>query len=153
MSGLARRGALLILATFVTGVALHAAGWIGPRGTDVLAADPSAASVGGSPRTVTVVGDGDVPVTPATASVQLGVAVHRPNVRAAYDRAGAAMAALIAAVKGQGVAPADIQTTALQVSSDSTSGSAGGYQVLSSVTVILRQLDRAETVIAAAASW
>lgn len=67
-------------------------------------------------NTITVVGVGIGTATPNQAVVNLGVSSTRPAVRDAVTVAGSEMTKLLAAVHGQGVKDADIQTTGVYVS-------------------------------------
>src|SRR5260370_1398213 len=83
------------------------------------------------------------PAAPAarnTVSLPLGVAVHRPTVRAALDRAGVELGSVESALKDQGVATADVQTDSLNVSADYTNGSVTGYAASSMVRVTIHHV-------------
>ncbi len=142
------RSTLVALAVAVTGVAGGVRIWTWPHPAGVAAASTTLGT--DRSRTVSVVGEGDAAITPTNASAQLGVAVHRPTVREAFDRAATEMSALVSAVRGQGVAAADIQTIALQVTSDNSNGRVTGYVVTSSANVMIRRLESAPAVISAA---
>lgn len=62
-------------------------------------------------RTITVTGRGSVRVTPDCARLTFGVQVTGANAQDALRRSNEAMHAIIAAVRGQGVADADLHTT------------------------------------------
>jgi uncharacterized protein YggE len=148
-SRIAATGTLVVATIAVTGLAVRAGLWTWPRGGVASAAGPSAVAVDRA-HAVTVVGEGDVPVAPTSAGVVVGVAVRRPTAQAAFDRAGAEMAAVTSALKQQGVAAADIQTSALQVSAETTNGSVADYLVGSSVNVTIRRVESAQAVVKAA---
>lgn len=141
--------ALVALGVVVTALVVRAGVWTWPRGDEALAA--GGASATGRAQTVSVVAEGDAPAAPNTTTLELGVGVHRSAVRAALDRAGAELASLLTAIKGEGVAPADIQTDSLQVSTDYTNGSVSGYAATSLVRVTVHHVQNAQGVIAAAA--
>ena len=107
---------------------------------------------GTAARTLSVTGEGTVTVRPDTADISLGVQVTAPTADVALQQANAAADALITAVKGKGVDDADIRTTSLYVypmySSDSTVTS---YTASNMLTVTVREIDSAGTVIDAAA--
>ena len=60
------------------------------------------------------------------------------------------MAAVISALRQQGVAATDIQTSALQVSAENTNGTVVDYLVSSSVNVTIRRVESAQVVVSAA---
>jgi uncharacterized protein YggE len=107
--------------------------------------------VGGGAQTVTVVAEGDAPAAPNTVTVELGVAAHRPTVRAALDRAGDEMASVVSALKAQGVGAPDIQTESLQVNTDFNNGAVSGYAATSLVRVTIHHVLNTQAVISAAA--
>jgi uncharacterized protein YggE len=87
---------------------------VGPiiSGHPTLGADPT-----GSPEhTVTVSGSGLVSVAPDVADVVLGVSITKPMVAEAQSAAATSMAAVIAAIKKDGVDPKDIVTVNLSLS-------------------------------------
>jgi uncharacterized protein YggE len=61
-------------------------------------------------RTITVTGTGVVTVAPDCARISFGVQVQGVNAQDALRRANEVMHAIVAAVKAQGVDPADLQT-------------------------------------------
>lgn len=141
--------ALVALGVLVTTLAVRAGVWTWPRGGDALAASGPAATA--RAQTVSVVAEGDAPAAPNTVSVQLGVTVHRPSVRTALDRAGTELAAIVTALRGEGVGAADIQTDILQVSTDYTNGTVSGYAATSLVRTTIHHVQNAQSVISAAA--
>jgi uncharacterized protein YggE len=148
-SRLALGGALVALGVVVTALAVRAGVWTWPRGGDAQAA--SATTATSRAQTVSVVAEGDAPAAPNTVSLQLGVAVHRPTVRAALDRAGVELSSVLSALKDQGVAAADIQTDSLSVSTDYNNGAVSGYAASSLVRVTIHHVQNAQGVISAAA--
>ena len=103
-------------------------------------------------HTLTVTGNGKVTVVPDVARVYLGVTLTRPTVKEARN-AAAAMTDVIAAIKGLGVADADIQTTGLSLSARYAEGSSTkivGYIISEQVQVTVRDLDKAGDVVDAA---
>ena len=104
-------------------------------------------------HTLTVTGNGKVTVVPDVARVYLGVTLTRPTVKEARNAAAAAMTDVIAAIKGLGVADADIQTTGLSLSARYAEGSSTkivGYIISEQVQVTVRDLDKAGDVVDAA---
>ncbi len=101
-------------------------------------------------HTLTVSGNGKVTVVPDVARVYLGVTLSKPTVKEARDAAARAMTDVIAAIKGLGVADADIQTTGLSLSARYANGSSTkivGYSISEQVQVTVRDLDKAGDVV------
>ena len=101
-------------------------------------------------HTLTVSASGKVTVVPDVARVYLGVTLTKPTVREARNAAGKAMTDVIAAIKGLGIADADIQTTGLSLSARYASGSSTrivGYVISEQVQVTVRDLDKAGDVV------
>lgn len=97
-------------------------------------------------HTISVSGTGRVILAPDVADLRLGVLVNRTTVKVARADAAKAMTAVVEALKKLGIAPADIQTSAitLQPQYDYTNNSAPrlvGYQFSNSVAVTVRKLD------------
>jgi hypothetical protein len=104
-------------------------------------------------HTVTVTGNGKVTVVPDVARVYLGVTLTKPTVKEARDAAARAMTDVIAAIKGLGIADADIQTTGLSLSAryaENSSTRIVGYIISEQVQVTVRNLDKAGDVVDAA---
>jgi hypothetical protein len=114
------------------------------------------APTGGSDTTIhtlTVSGNGKVTVVPDVARVYLGVTLTKPTVKEARDAAATAMTDILAAIKGLGIADADIQTTGLSLSARYADGSSTkivGYVISEQVQVTVRNLDKAGDVVDAA---
>ena len=105
-------------------------------------------------HTITVTGSGKVTVVPDVARVTLGFTSTQPSVKAARSDAATAMTAVIAAVKGLGVADADIRTVALNLYPQYANNSPGkivGYSISEQVQVTIRDLDKVGDVVDAAA--
>jgi len=101
-------------------------------------------------HTLTVSGTGKVTVVPDVARVYLGVTLTKPTVKEARDAAARAMTDVIAAIKGLGIADADIQTTGLSLSARYANGSSTkivGYSISEQVQVTVRDLDKAGDVV------
>jgi uncharacterized protein YggE len=104
-------------------------------------------------HTITVSASGKVTVVPDVARVNLGVTTTKSTVKAARDSAAQSMTAIIAAIKGLGVADADIQTTNLSLYPQYGTGSSPkvvGYQISEQIQVTVRDLDKAGDVVDAA---
>src|SRR2546427_5964115 len=106
-------GALIaIAASAVTAVAVRA-GAGGSTPTSV-----GAGAVAGPRDTITVVGEGTQNATPDNALISLGVSTRQNTAVEAMNAANVEMTALLKAIKGQGVADVDIQTTGINVYQD-----------------------------------
>ncbi|MGV8854514.1 MAG: SIMPL domain-containing protein [Devosia sp.] len=102
--------------------------------------------------TIAVEGRGEVAAAPDMATVTSGVTTQGDSARAALDANTAAMAELIAALKGAGIEPRDIQTSGFSVNpnyvySDARDANGyslppklNGYQVSNTVTVKVRHI-------------
>ena len=99
-------------------------------------------------HTVTVSGAGQVSVAPDVADVVLGVSITKPTVAEAQSAAATSMAAVVAAIKKDGVDDKDIVTVNLSLSpvyDYSSNGSAPrlvGQQFTNTVKVTVRDLGR-----------
>jgi uncharacterized protein YggE len=104
-----------------------------------------------------VSGTGEVTVTPDVAILTLGVEAQETTVKAAQSEATSAMSAVMAALKSNGVADKDIQTQWYNISQvtrwdDKTSEQiTTGYSVTNMVTVKIRDISKAGTIIDAVA--
>ena len=107
--------------------------------------DPAAAGI-------TVNGNGSVPVVPDRATFSFGVTSRAATAAAATSANATAMRAVVAALRGAGIAAADLQTT--QISLDVTTSQDGrkvtGYAASSSVSALVRALGRSGAVVDAA---
>jgi uncharacterized protein YggE len=110
-----------------------------------LATDPSSTA---PEHTISVSGTGSVVLSPDTADVRLGVTATAKTVKSARSTAAAAMTAVIASLRQNGIAEADIQTTtlSLQPTYDYSSGVnppvLTGYSLTNAVAVTVRDLDK-----------
>src|SRR5437870_2445284 len=146
----ATRGILIVIgaviaiaASAVTAVAVRA-GAGGATPTSV------GAGAGAGPRdTVTVVGEGTQNATPDNALISLGVSARRGTAGDAMNAANAEMAALLKAVKAQGVQDVDIQTTGLSIYQDQQYGSIG-YRAGNTANVKIHHIANVGSVIASA---
>jgi uncharacterized protein YggE len=108
------------------------------------------------PRTITVSGTGRATVRPDHADLRLGVTTEGPDVRSASAANTAAMRAVIAAIKGQAVADADIQTASLALnpvydySREGRPPRLTGYSFSNVVIVTIRELGRIGDIVDAA---
>ena len=103
-------------------------------------------------RSIVVTGSGSVSTVPDRAQVSFGVSSTAKTASGALRANSAEMAKVIAAVKAQGVAAADIRTEAVSLSprTSSTGEEIIGYTAFDSVGVTLRALDKVGGVIDAA---
>ena len=99
---------------------------------------------GGVVRQITVVGTGEVRVTPDQATIQLGVQTDAATPGEALAENSQKMAALIDQLKKLGIAEADIQTSNFSVSPryNDDGQTVNGYQVHNSVSVIIRDVSK-----------
>lgn len=153
----ARRAALTGLVTAAVLAAYLLGTGHGDGGTAGAATAASASSTGPStPSGVTVSGTGMVAGTPDTLLLAMGVEVTRGSVDAALGAANGDLGKVIAVLKKNGVADADLQTSGLTIDPDYDYGPGGptltGYQVSESLNAKLRDLDQAGTAISAAAN-
>jgi uncharacterized protein YggE len=109
-----------------------------------LVATPAEAVTG---PTVTANGHGTASGTPDLLTVTLGVQTNGPTAHGILETNNAEAAAMIAKLRADGVAAADIQTVQLGLSPTYSADRISGYQATDTVTVRLHQLDRAGTVI------
>jgi uncharacterized protein YggE len=98
-------------------------------------------------------GEGKVYATPDVAILTLGIESQEYSVAAARDKAATAMEAVIAALKGQGIADKDIQTQYFNIyqvtrwDSGKDTEVVTGYRVTNTVTVKVREIEKAGDVI------
>jgi uncharacterized protein YggE len=99
-------------------------------------------AVSASPNTVTVVGSGQVNAAPDEALLSLGVSATRPTAKGALNAAAAEMTNLTAALRSQGVAPQDMQTSSVSLGQNPPSYPTPiTYSGSSSVTVTIHHLN------------
>ncbi len=96
-------------------------------------------------RQITVVGSGEVKVTPDTASVQIGVETTAPTTQEALAQNTDQANAIIAKIKELGVAEKDIQTSGFNIypTYDTNGREVTGYTVSNQVNVTIRDLAKA----------
>jgi hypothetical protein len=107
-----------------------------------------------STRTIAVTGTGTAEAPPDLLTISVGVECRRASVGAAYADAGTASAAVSGALRQHGVTNADIRTSGLNlrpevVWRDGEGQHVTGYVASSILTVRVRQMAAASTVIAA----
>ncbi len=142
-----------IVAVAAVGALIVAAAALSLRAGPVAGAPTSGSDA--TLHTLTVSASGKVTVIPDVARVYLGVTLTKPTVKAARDSAAKVMTDVIAAIKGLGIADADIQTSGLSLSSryaKGTSTKIAGYVITEQVQVTVRDLDRAGDVVDAASA-
>lgn len=106
----------------------------------------------GLPRTITVVGEGQASAPPDMAQINIGVQVSDPDAKTATKQAGEDMEALLAALRGEGVAEKDIETSYYNVYVDRPYGPQGPtgetvYQVSNNIQLTIRDLDKLSRVL------
>jgi uncharacterized protein len=124
----------------------------GVAGAGVAGAGGASSAAGASQHSIVVTGDGTVSTTPDRAQVSFGVSTDAKTASAALHGNAVEMAKVIAALKAQGIAPADIKTELVSLSPRYTSNgeSVVGYSASNSVSATLRNLDKVGPVIDAA---
>jgi uncharacterized protein YggE len=110
----------------------------------VVRAGGASSTLSGTQHSIVVAGTGSVSAVPDRAQVAFGVVTDAKSASAALRANAADMTKVIAALKGQGIAPADIRTDLVSLSTRySQSGDTiVGYEAANSVSVTLRRLDR-----------
>jgi uncharacterized protein YggE len=109
-----------------------------------------------SSRTITVVGEGKASASPDLAQANIGVEVIGPEVKQTSADASQTMESLLAAIKAQGVAENDIETSYFNVWVERPFNPQGSpsddvlYHVNNNVMVTIRDLDNVPTVLGAA---
>ena len=157
---LARRGlviggltaAALTMAVTLGGCGAGTGAQSSPTGPTAASAQPATLAAAASSARITVTGTGTVTGTPNQLVLNMGVQVNGPSVSSALGRADHAVVAVTAALRAQGVAAADIQTSGLSIWPSYPSGSQvpNGYSVSESLTATLNNLSAAGTQINAA---
>ncbi|MEP6638707.1 MAG: SIMPL domain-containing protein [Chloroflexota bacterium] len=106
-------------------------------------------------HSITVSASGKVTVVPDVARINLGVTTAKPTVKAVREAGAKSMTDIIAAIKGLGIADADIQTTNLSLNPQYGNGTTPkivGFQISEQIQVTVRDLDKAGDVVDAAAA-
>jgi hypothetical protein len=135
------------------------AGWVGASVTSAVSAEgqPVAVNVNTQQTGISVSGEGKVTVTPDIATVNLGVTAQAAKVAEAQSQASAAMDKVVNALTSNGVAKNDIRTQYFNIQQmtrwdDKTQQSVPtGYTVSNMVTVKIRAMDKAGSIIDAVA--
>ncbi|MDQ0957507.1 uncharacterized protein YggE [Streptomyces sp. B4I13] len=113
----------------------------------------AAGALAADAATVTVTGEGSASAEPDLAVVGAGVEATAKTSQAAMDAQSGAAAALLAAVRAEGVADRDVHTESVSLHPvyDSTGGASRltGYQAAQSFTVKVRQVSRTGKVLQA----
>jgi uncharacterized protein len=106
----------------------------------------------GPARSIAASGIGSVTTVPDRAHFSFGVQAQSRTASQALEAADAQLTRVVAALRGAGVAQADIQTEQISLSPQTSEdgGAISGYVAVSSVSVRLRNLDRAGPVVDAA---
>ncbi len=106
----------------------------------------------GAPRTITVIGEGIATGRPDVAQATIGVEIIRPTVQEATREAQSTMTAVLKALRDQGIAEKDIQTSGFSVWTDRGRPPEDqiAYRVSNGVSVIIRDLDKVGAVLDAA---
>jgi uncharacterized protein YggE len=116
------------------------------------AAEAGGMTAAATQHSIVVTGNGAVATVPDRAQLSFGVSSDARTASAALRAKAAEMAKVIASIKGQGIAAADIRTEQVSLSPRYTQSGEGiiGYTVTNSVGVTLRNLDKTGGVIDAA---
>jgi hypothetical protein len=111
---------------------------------------------------IVVTGEGSVSVTPNYAQIRSGVTTRAKTVKEAVDANSKTMAAIIAALKGAGIADKDIQTAHFSIQpvyaapAPNAEPKLSGYSISNQVNVIVREIgkvgDALDRVVAAGAT-
>jgi uncharacterized protein YggE len=110
----------------------------------ILSGCDSAPPVQTNARQVTVVGSGEVQGAPDTVTADVGIDVVAPEVSEAMSRTSERQKAVIDALTAQGIDPADIRTTAVDVGPQYGENSVvTGYRAGNSINVTIRAIDKA----------
>jgi len=100
------------------------------------------------PRTITVVGEGKISIKPDTARANIGVEVIKPTVKEASTENKTVIASVLKALKAQGIAEKDIQTSGFSIYAEryNLEGSSVSdqirYHVSNNVAVVIHDLDK-----------
>jgi uncharacterized protein YggE len=97
-------------------------------------------------KLITVSGEGTVAVAPDTAEIRIGVTSQGKTARAASEANAQQMTAVLAAIKGAGIAERDVQTSRLSLQPQYDPNKSGtarllGFQVTNQVSIKIRNID------------
>jgi uncharacterized protein YggE len=139
--------AALLVGAFALGASRGSTPSAGPRLTSAQLTSSAAAAA-----KITVTGTGTVTGTPDQLTLDMGVQVNGTSVDSALQQASQAVRQVTAALRHQGVAAADIQTSGLSIQPNYSSSSQvpDGYQASESLTATLVQITAAGVQIQAA---
>ncbi|MEO5875334.1 MAG: SIMPL domain-containing protein [Streptosporangiaceae bacterium] len=115
---------------------------------------PGIAQAAARTDTVSVDGEGKVPVKPDIMILRTGVEVRRPTVAEAYKQTGEAAARLVTVLLNAGIAKKDITTQELSMRPEYVKDAypqVEGYLGTENLSAVVRRLDQAEEVLKAAA--
>jgi uncharacterized protein YggE len=106
-----------------------------------------------APGTISVTGSGSVMGAPDTVTVQLGVQTTAATATVALNENNAKTRALVASLKRNGVKPKDMQTSGLDLYTNTNSaGQVTGFSVDDTLTVTIHNIQQAGAAIDAAAN-
>jgi len=158
VAGLGTISLFLIVALLVIGINVTRAeaksGPLSPGQTGNISAQAVSAST--LPRTITVVGEGQITIKPDIAQTNIGVEVIAPTVKEASTQAADTMTAVLAALKEEGIAEGDIQTAGYNVWVERPYNPEGIpsetflYHMGNNVVVTIRDLDKIGAILDAA---
>jgi uncharacterized protein YggE len=110
----------------------------------LLSATPSSPATG---PTVTADGVGTVTGQPDTVTIQISVSTTAPHAAAALAQNNAITGAVQSALRKDGIAKPDLQTSGLSVQENWTPSGPNGYAVTDGISATIRNLARAGTII------
>ncbi len=147
-----RKTPALALSALLLPVALAGCGASRPAAAGPLSAAQVSATSTGPPPGITARGTGRVTGAPDVMTIDIGVQTRAAHATDALAANAARAGAVISALKGHGVADADVQTSQLSLYPEYTGGGGAiiGYDVDNSVTAKLRDVSKAGATIDAA---
>jgi uncharacterized protein len=152
--GVGVAAAVLLIGAFALGASRGSAAPTGQGTASGRSGDPASAELASASTSgrVTVTGSGTVTGTPDQLTLDMGVQVNGGTVDSALQQANQDVRLVTSALRGAGVAAADIQTSGLSIEPTYASGSPDpdGYAVSESLTATLVHLAAAGTQIEAA---
>ncbi|GAA1517328.1 SIMPL domain-containing protein [Sphaerisporangium rubeum] len=116
------------------------------------AAYEPASKPGGDPVTITIEGQGGVPVTPDSMRLNVAVEVRKDTAGEAFAAARAAAGRLTAVLLDAGVAEKDLRTNDLSLDAEYDKSKVVAYRASQGVQAIVRDLSTADAVVDAAAA-
>jgi uncharacterized protein YggE len=150
-AGTPRPGIITVPNVAVTGTAVSPSS--APTTTTTVSATAVGAARGTLPGTITVVGEGKVNIQPDIARVNIGVETIQPTVKEASAQASQTMDSVLAALKAQGIADKDIQTSNFSIYVERISSPDGKatdqlrYHVSNQVAITIRKMDQVSNVL------